>query len=154
MRRALTWSLALALVAAPAAARADWSGCLLGPTDLNRCSVSGAPATALAAIAAPVLVAGAAVSVAHELEKRTQERLPDGTGTATSATGKKTQPNLALVPDPPDPYRAAPGHPETRTRPSAAFRFNENATNIATAVTGAAVLGAMIATIVKDAHHK
>jgi hypothetical protein len=152
MRTIVTWILGCALIAAPVAARADWSGCLIGPTDLNRCSVGGAPAAALAAIAAPVLLAGAAVSIEHELRKKTEERLPDGvTPASVSPNGTRTQPNLTLVPEPPDPYRAPPGRPETRHKPSAAFQFNENATNIATVVTGAAVVGAMIATIVKDA---
>ena len=153
----MAWLVCGALVAAPVAARADWSGCVLGPSDLNRCSITGTPATALAAIAAPIIVAGAVASVAHELNKRTEERADGVAPVASTAAGAKHQPNLALVPDPPDPYRATPGHPETRHKPSAAFQFNENATNVATVVAGAAVVGALIATIAKDAsssHHR
>jgi hypothetical protein len=148
MRTTLTATLILfGLVAAPAAARAQALGCLVGPTDTNPCSVGGGPAALLGAIAAPVIVAGAAVSVAHELTKRTEER-EAGAGTPT---GKR--PSLALVPDPPDPYREpAGGKKETRNKPSAAFQFNETATNVATAVTGAMVVGAVIATIVHEAH--
>jgi hypothetical protein len=138
--------LIFGLVAAPAAARAQSVGCLLGPTDTNPCSVGGGPAALLGAIAAPVIVAGAAVTVAHEMTKRTEER----EAAAGTPTGKK--PNLALVPDPPDPYREPAGKPEkARTKPSAAFQFNDTATNVATAVTGAMVVGAVIATIVHEA---
>ena len=58
------------------------------------------------------------------------------------------------MPEPPDPYRAPAGNAETRHKPSAAFQFNEKATNVATVVTGAMVVGAVIATIVHDAAHK
>jgi hypothetical protein len=146
MRTTLAATLIFGLVAAPLAARAQSVGCLIGPSNINECSVSGGPAALLGAIAAPVIVAGAAVSVAHELNKRTEER----EASAGTPTGKK--PNLALVPDPPDPYRAPAGKPEKRTRPSGAFQFNETATNVATAVTGAMVVGAVIATIVHEAH--
>ncbi|HEX8951518.1 MAG TPA: hypothetical protein VF945_06715, partial [Polyangia bacterium] len=141
---------------APAAARADAMGCLVGPSDWSRCSVGGSPAAILGAIAAPVILAGAAVSVATELGRRTEERAPDDGGAAApaSATGKKARPSLALVPDPPDPYRAPAGKKETRARPSAAFQFNETATNVATAVTGAMVVGAIIADIVHETRHK
>jgi hypothetical protein len=101
----------------------------------------------LAAIAAPVIVAGAAVSVAHELNRRTVERESD----VAPSTGKHAPASLALVPDPPDPYRAPAGKKETRAKPSPAFQFNETATNVATAVTGAMVVGAVIATIVHEA---
>lgn len=149
MRSIVAWTLTGALVAAPVAARADWSGCVVGPIDGNRCSFGGAPAAVLAAIAAPILLAGAAVSVAHELDKRTNERLPDGT---TPASGKRAQPSLTLVPEPPDPYRASTGYAELPRKPNAAFQFNDTATNVATVVAGAAVVGAMVATIVKGAH--
>jgi hypothetical protein len=146
MRRSIASALAFALVAAPLTARADaFMGCLTGPSDLNRCSISGAPAAALAAIAAPIIVAGAAVTVAHELRKRTDERLPD----ARATPHKKGAPTLALVPEPPDPYRTPAGAPERAAPSSAAFRFNDTATNVATAVAGAAVLGAIIATVAK-----
>ena len=110
----------------------------------------------LAAIAAPILVAGAAVTVAHELHRRTEERDAAATSGAASSsrTAKHAPPSLALVPDPPDPYRAPAGKVETRARPSAAFQFNETATNVATVVTGAAVVGAMIGTIVQESRHK
>ena len=146
MRTTVAATLIFGLVAAPAAARAQSVGCLLGPTDTNPCSVGGGPAALLGAIAAPVIVAGAAVTVAHEMTKRTEER----EAAAGTPTGKK--PNLALVPDPPDPYRAPAGKPEKRTKPSGAFQFNDTATNVATAVTGAMVVGAMIATIVHETH--
>lgn len=150
----LAVALGLALGAAPWTAHAqNVMGCVAGPTDLNRCTISGAPAAALAAVAAPVLVAGAAVSIAHELSHRTEERASDANvGTpATAKNGKRPAPNLALVPEPPDPYRAKAGAKETRARPNAAFQFNETATNVATVITGAAVAGAIIATIVQDA---
>ncbi|MCA1665489.1 MAG: hypothetical protein LC659_14690, partial [Myxococcales bacterium] len=123
---------------------------------LNRCSLGGAPAAILGAIAAPVLLAGAAVTVADELHRRTEERDAAAASAATpaSATAKHAAPSLALVPNPPDPYRARAGSVETRTQPSAAFRFNDTATNVATVVTGAAVVGALIGTIVHDAHRK
>jgi 7-keto-8-aminopelargonate synthetase-like enzyme len=153
MRTMLTAAFALCLVAAPATARADLGGCFAGPNELNRCSVSGAPAAIRGASAAPVLIAGAAVTVAHELHRRTEER--DAAATSGSrATGKHAPPSLALVPDPPDPYRAGAGKAETRTQPSAAFRFNDTATNVATVVAGAAVVGAVIGTIVNESRHK
>lgn len=158
MRTTLVSAFALSLVAAPTAARADLGECLAGPSDLHRCSVTGTPALALAAIAAPILVAGAAVSVAHELHRRTEERgaatTASSRATPDSATGKHAPPSLELVPDPPDPYRAPAGKPETRRQPSGAFQFNETATNAATVGAGAAVVGAIIGTIVSEAHHK
>ncbi len=154
MRLALASGLALALVAAPAAGRADPIGCLTG--DLANCSVSGSPAAILGAIAAPVIAAGAAVTVVNELTHRTEERNPDDGAATAAAAGKHARPSLALVPDPPDPYRAQAGKKETRAKPSAAFQFNETATNVATAVTGAMVVGAIIANAVHDStqHHK
>jgi hypothetical protein len=147
MRTTLAATLIFGLVAAPLAARAQAVRCLPGPGNINECSVSGGPAALLAAIAAPALVAGAAVTVAHELTKRTEER----EAAAGTPSGKK--PNLALVPAPPDPYREpAAGKKEKRTKPSGAFQFNDTATNVATAVTGAMVVGAVIATIVHEAH--
>ena len=143
------------LIAVPLAARADATGCLVGPSDVYPCSVGGSPAAILGAIAAPVIIAGAAVTVANELGRRTQERAPDGSAETTkTAGGKHAPPSLALVPDPPDPYRAPAGKKETRAKPSAAFQFNETATNVATAVTGAMVVGAIIADIVHETHHK
>ena len=154
MRMRLSAALAICLVSAPLAAHADDAlGCLLGPSDLHRCSVSGGPATVLGAIAAPVIVAGAAVLIAQELSHRVEERAIDENVPAQAADGEKhKRPNLALVPAPPDPYREPAGKKETRHKPSAAFQFNETATNVATAVTGAMVVGAVIATIVHDAH--
>jgi len=140
------------LVAAPRTARADAVGCFAGPSDQHPCSIGGSPAAILGAIAAPVILAGAAVTVAGELGRRTEERAPDGA--ATTASGKHVPPSLALVPDPPDPYRARAGGKETRKRPNAAFQFNETATNVATAVTGAMVVGAIIADIVHESRHK
>jgi len=154
MRTAIALGLSLALLAAPATARADWSGCVVGPTDLNRCTVSGAPAAVLAALAVPVLVAGAAATVAHEMRQRADERLPDGDGASGQAPlPKRTLPNLALVPEPPpDPYRVPAGQSERPPAPSGAVRFNETATNVGMAVGGAMVLGAMIAAIVQSKH--
>ena len=147
MRTTLAASLSLALVAAPLCARAQSVGCLIGPSDAYPCSVGGGPAALLGAIAAPVIVAGAAVTVANQLGHRVEER----DDLVPPATGKR--PNLALVPDPPDPYREPPNKKkrEGRTKPSPAFQFNETATNVATAVTGAMVVGAVIATIVTEA---
>ena len=150
MRSAICLSFVAVLASAPSLAHADPLGCLLGPSDLNRCTVEGMPATVLGAIAAPVLIAGAAVSIADELRHRTEER--DAAAPATTA--KHGQPaSLALVPDPPDPYRArAGGKKEARNKPNPAFQFNETATNVTTVVAGAMVVGAVIATIVHDAH--
>ncbi len=140
MRAMVASGLALALVAAPAAARADNPvGCLIGPSD---CSLSGETAGILAAILAPAMIGGAAVTIAHELRRHTDERVvPE---------------KLTLVPEPPDPYRAPPNASptgkETRPKPSAAFRFNETATNVAIGVTGAMVVGAIVSEIVKDVH--
>ena len=156
MRVVLVSLLAGSLVAAPALSSADPIGCFAGPSDLHPCSVSGAPAAILGAIAAPVILAGAAVTVATELGRRTEERAPDGVAAPPAAGGKHARPNLALVPEPPDPYREPAGKKETRRKPSAAFQFNETATNVATAVTGAMVVGAIIADIVHESssHHK
>ena len=157
MRHLVASALGFALVAAPVAAEADPWGCLVGPTDLSSCVVGGTPAAILGAIAAPVILAGAAVTVASELRRHTDERLADGNAaSATAPKGKHAPSSLALVPTPLDPYRAQPGHPETRAKPSAAFQFNETATNVAIAATGAMVVGAIIADIVHDStqHHK
>lgn len=147
MRTTIALGVAAALVLAPLTAGADFSGCVLGPSDLNHCSVGGAPAALLAAIAAPVLVAGAAATVAHELRRRTDERAPTGAARRPA----RTPPSLTLLPEPPDPYRATTGGAETTHAPGAAFRFNETATNVALAAGGVAVLGAMIATVAKSA---
>jgi hypothetical protein len=156
MRNALT--LSLTLVSLPALARADdFSGCFLGPSDTSRCTISGAPAAIMAGIGATVLVAGAASTIAGELQKRHDERLPTGDDPATSASSaqKGARPSLALMPNVPDPYREAAGaaSPERRRRASRnpAVDFNETATNVGLAVGGAMVLGAAIATIVKAA---
>ncbi len=153
--RVVLASLLVGVLAAPASA--DPMGCLVGPSDVNPCSLGGSPAAILGAIAAPVILAGAAVTVASELGRRTEERAPDGTVTPATANGQKARPSLVLVPQPPDPYREpAGGKKETRARPSGAFQFNETATNVATAVTGAMVVGAIIADIVHESssHHK
>jgi hypothetical protein len=152
MRKSIAGLLAAALVAAPVAARAaDWSGCIVGPTDLNHCIATGAPAAALAAVAAPVIAAGAAVTIIEELRRRTEEREPDGT-VPPSAGARRA--NLTLVPSNADPYRDAGKRPtdaakRNAAKRNAAFEFNETATNVATVVAGAAVLGAIIATIAK-----
>ncbi len=151
MRTTLAATFALLLVGAPAVARADLGGCLAGPNDQAPCSVSGTPAALLGAIAAPVLIAGAAVSIADELRRKTEERAPDGSAVAPAARRGRA-PSLALVPDPPDPYRARASNKEARKPPNAAFRFNEAATNVTTVVAGAMVLGAVVATIVQGAH--
>jgi len=157
MRKTLGPAFALSLVVAPAMARADIGGCFGAQNELNRCSVSGEPAAILAALAAPVLIAGAAATVAHELHRRTEERDASAASGATAApaTGKHAAPSLALVPDPPDPYRVPAGRPERHAvKPSGAFQFNETATNVATVVTGAAVVGAIVGTIVSETRHK
>jgi hypothetical protein len=116
-------------VLAPAGARADLKGCLLGP-----CQVKGPEAAILAAIAAPVLVVGAAVTAIRELNKPTDERV-----------------SLDLIPPAQDRYRIDPKRERSPQPPSAAFRFNETATNVALVATGAAVTAAMISGIVKSA---
>ena len=148
MRAWIAIGLASTLAAAPALAHAgDWSGCTLGPNNLNRCAVSGAPAAILAAIAAPVLVAGAAATVAHELHRRTVERQPTGAATPAATKPQRT-PKLALVPPPVDRYRAA-ADDGRRAAPDGAVRFNETATDVGMAVGGAMVLGAIIANVAK-----
>jgi hypothetical protein len=156
MRIALALTLTFAVVSSPAVARADdLSGCFLGPTDVSRCTISGAPAAILAGIGATVLVAGAASTIAGELQKRHEEQLPAGDDPATSASTpqKGARPSLALLPTLPDPYREAAGTPERRRHSARnpAVDFNETATNVGLAVGGAMVLGAAIATIVKAA---
>jgi hypothetical protein len=150
---ALTFSLCLA----PAVARADFSGCTLGPMPggmtNQSCSLGGQPAAILAAIAAPVLVAGAASTAYGELNKHTVE-LPDGAEDPATTTRPRS-PNLSLMPPAADPYREPPGKvagkERTRRQPNRAFEFNENATNVVMVATGAMVAGALIATIVKAA---
>lgn len=159
MRARTIWlAMTLALAAAPAVARADsvqLGGCLLGPSQLDRCSVSGAPAAALAAIAAPVLVAGAAVTVAHELHQHTVERAAAAApATPTSAKAKaqaQAQAQLALLPAARDPYRAAAAAPDRARPPNHAAAVNEAITDVGIAVTGAAVIGAIIADVAQ--HH-
>lgn len=151
MRRTFAFCLAVALAGAPSLVRADVIGCALGPSDLNRCTVTGAPAAVLGAIAAPVLIAGAAVSIADELRHHTEER---DVGVAAARPKHGQPPSLALVPEPPDPYRAPAGRAETRRKPNPAFQFNETATNVTTAVAGAMVVGAIVANIVHEAQKK
>ena len=114
------------------------------------CSVGGGPAALLGAIAAPVIVAGAAVSDRPRARPPRRGRAPTD---HAPRRRRASAPTLSLVPDPPDPYRAPPQQEEARrrTKPSPAFQFNETATNVATAVTGAMVVGAVIATIVHAA---
>src|SRR5260370_40176295 len=103
MRKLVVLALPAVLPLLPATAHADpWSdGCFTGPMDgYSRCSLGGAPAAGLAAVAAPFLVAGAIVTIADELNHSHQE-LPPGT---TSQPNKK--PSLSYVPAAPeDPYR-------------------------------------------------
>jgi hypothetical protein len=152
MRRIVALGLAVACFT-PALARAhDYSGCYLGPSDLDHCAVSGTPAAILAGIAAPVLVAGAAVTAAQELRKHTTELAPvPGAVTNPGANGKP-QTSLMLVP--PSSAYAAGASEHAATAPGAAFRFNDAATNIATVAAGAMVVGAIAATIAGAAKHK
>jgi hypothetical protein len=149
MRRLVCIGLFASLALFTFAAHADpWSsGCLVGPMDsYNRCTITGTPAAVLGAIAAPIMVAGAVVTIADELNKAHQE-LPPGT---VSQPNKK--PSLSYVPPvPEDPYL---NQPERPTTPSPAFNFNDKAANVATAVTAAAVVGAIIGTIAADAGKK
>src|SRR4051812_46677190 len=109
MSRSIAVAVSLALFAAPTAAHADWSGCYLGPTSTQSCSIGGGPAAILAAIAAPILVAGAASTIAGELHKQHQE-LPTGADPATATTtGAQAKPTLSLLPPAPDPYRESAG---------------------------------------------
>jgi hypothetical protein len=153
MSRSAALAVSFALFAAPTAAHADWSGCYLGPTSTQSCSVGGGPAAILAAIAAPILVAGAASTIAGELQKRHVE-LPAGDDDPATAN-QPNKPTLSLVPPAPDPYREAAGAKlagkERRRPPNGAFELNERATNVAMVATGAMVAGALIATIVKSA---
>lgn len=144
MRAWIATGVALALAATPVLARADGptggGGCTLGAGAPLSCAVAGLPAKLLAAAAAPVLVAGAGVTIAHELRRRTVER-------QAAAAPQKTPPALALVPAARDRYRAD-GAAAPAPTPGAA-RVNETATEVGMAVTGAMVLGAVIANIVK-----
>jgi hypothetical protein len=154
MRKSLASLLAaLALAGAPAAAHAknDLGGCLVGPSItgpdmLTRCTLTGAPATALAAVAAPVIVAGAAFTIYAELHKQTVEMYDVPYTQQSTAAG---QPVLALTPEVQDRYREGPNGEKPRPQHLKAFEFNDRATNVATAVAGAAVIGAIIATAVK-----
>jgi hypothetical protein len=155
MRTTLVSLLLAALLGAPNAAHADcFGGSILlsggSPDLLNRCAVTGTPATALAAIAAPVIVAGAVYTIVDELQHRTTEiyDVPYTQPVGASAA-QQQQPNLALMPTVGDRYREGPNGEKPRPQHLAAFRFNERATNVATAVAGAAVIGAIIATAVK-----
>jgi hypothetical protein len=122
-----------------ATAHADPSGCLIGPMgSYSTCTLTGTPATVLGAIAAPVLVAGAAVTIAEELKKAHQE-LPPGT-----VIQPNKKPSLTYVPPVPDPHSNQPEHPMA---PNPAVDFNDKATNIATAVTAVAVVGAIVGSI-------
>jgi hypothetical protein len=145
MRTLVTLVIGAALSFLSTSARADvWdNGCVIGPMDsVSRCTVTGAPATGLAAVAAPILVAGAIVTIAEELNKTHQE-LPPGT-----VTQPNKKPSLSYVPPTAeDPYR---NQPERSTKPNPAFNFNDKATNIATAVTAAALVGAIVGTIASD----
>jgi hypothetical protein len=156
MMRPVALAVSFALVAAPGLAHADWSGCYLGPTSTQSCSVGGQPAAILAAIAAPILVAGAASTIAGEL-RRHQMELPPGDDPAPATAGRPNQPpSLTLMPTQvPDPYRETAGaksaRRDRRNTPNAAFEFNERATTVALVAGGALVAGAVIASIVKGA---
>jgi hypothetical protein len=145
MRQLVVASLLISIAFASSTVRADqWDGCVVGPMDsYNRCTLSGSPAAVLGAVAAPFLVAGAVVTIADELTRHHQE-LAAGT---VVPPGKK--PSLSYVPPAPeDPYRN--GH-EHAVAANPAFDFNDKATTVATAITAAAVLGAIIGTIAADA---
>jgi hypothetical protein len=152
MRKLIASLLAAALLAAPAAAHAksDLGGCLVGPSIagndvLSHCTITGPPATALAAVAAPIIVAGAAYTIISELHKQAVE-VYDVPYTQQSSAGGQ-QPQLALTPEVVDRYREGPNGQKPRPQHLKAFEFNDRATNIATAVAGAAVVGAIIATV-------
>lgn len=132
--------LGISILAVAPAARADYNlgGCLVGPMDAyTRCYVAGAPAAGMAAVAAPFLVVGAVATIAHELDQHGDGELPPGT---VLGNGKQ-KPSLSYVP-------AAPSEPlrsEPVKAPSGAFNFNDKASTVATAVTVAALVGAVIA---------
>ena len=138
---ALLLGASLVLTTAARADHAYLGGCLVGPMDnVSRCSISGLPAAGLAAVAAPILVVGAAVTIAHELDKSQQGELPPGT-----VTQPNKKPSLTYVPAAPeDPYYNREHAPAMQ---SAAFKFNDTTTNVMTAVAATAVVGAVIATV-------
>jgi hypothetical protein len=157
MYKLIARGLVVAMFLAPVTARADLLGCLLGPSDTNPCTVSGLSAAVLAAGAVATLAAGAAVTVQRE-RARGKERYPAG----TLAGAGNVRPSLLLLPPAFDPFAAIESEQDpdqsdeqaSRARHEAAVHINENLTNAMMAVTGAAVIGAVIATIAKESKHK
>jgi len=150
--KSVAWTVAAALTLAPVAAHANvqWGGCLAGPMPndlLSRCEVSGAPALAMAAIAAPIVAAGAVYTIVDELNRRTVEANPGDLQTA-QPTKPGQAPQLTLLPKTYDRYRDD-GSPKRTAKPNPALQFNETAVTVATAVTGIAVAAAIIATMAK-----
>jgi hypothetical protein len=148
----VAWTVAAALMLAPVAAHAhaEWGGCLAGPMPndlLSRCEVSGAPALAMAAIAAPIVAAGAVYTIVDELNHRHVETNPGDAQTAARTTPGQP-PQLTLLPATYDKYRDD-GSPKRTVKPNPALQFNETAVTVATAVTGVAVAAAIIATMAK-----
>jgi hypothetical protein len=148
MRKIVAFVLSGSLFLLTSTARADdfhLGGCFLGPMDsLHRCDITGAPAVGMAGVAAPILVVGAMVTIAHELNKSQDGELPPGTVTQPNKKPSLTYAPAAAA----DPYYNRE-HPPAK--PSAAFKFNDTATNVVTAVTAAAVVGAVIATVASGA---
>jgi hypothetical protein len=147
--------LVVAIFLAPLTARADWIGCLIGPSETERCSFGGLPAAVLGAGAVATLFAGAAVTVQHE-RARAREQYPAG----TLAGRGKVPPSLLLLPpayDPFAPTEIEPAEAELQRGQRAhaqMVRINEDITNAMIGVTGAAVLGAVIANVAKMAKGK
>jgi hypothetical protein len=93
-----------------------------------------------------MIAAGAVVTIIDELHRRPVEANPDASGLAPTPPG---QANLSLVPATRDRYRDDGTGRRRAVKPNPALQLNETATTVATVVTGAAVLGAIIATLAK-----
>jgi hypothetical protein len=140
---------ALMLLLVAPAARAE---CTSIPQCLSQLRIPHTDAVTLAkigAVMAPAVIGiGAFITAAAEKARPKQE--PEGVVVVPDENGQPRA-ALELVPATHDKYYN-PNPPHELPKPSGAFRFNDTATNVALAVGGAAVIGGIIAGIVKGKH--
>jgi len=145
--RVYVWGLVLSLAsAAPARAQSCTSGpeCIqrwVGPIPVNTTA-----ALVTGVIAAPIILAGGAVTAV----KMTSEEKPEPAGViAPSPSKKKRRAELALIPTEPAPPPGRPLTPAERAAHERAVRVNDAMTTAAIAVGGAAVLTGIVYGIAK-----
>jgi hypothetical protein len=143
----LSWMICGLFALAPAGARArechTAAECVanlaMGQLDTRMATVTGVAAAA-------VIAAGAVATAARSVDKAA----PEGVMTTADAT-QKPKSTLELLPSRASADPAPSATPAERKRSADALRLNEAITNVGLAVTGVAVLGAIVGGIAGNA---